>query len=701
MDGAIRSQYNQRTRKCGMKDDMIWGFMIQLGHNMWKEAPLYGEPTPETCDNYAQPYNRTDVKVWNEVTEYVAKKGANLLLIDLGEGLAYPSHPELAVKGSWSPERMKEEIARLKKLGLEAIPKLNFSACHDAWLKDYSHMVSTPEYYKVCADVIHDVCEIFCKPRFFHLGWDEERSRAQKSRRYLVERKGDLWWHDFLFTVREVEKQGVRPWIWSDKIWLAPEEFKKRMPKSVMQSPWHYDRFLHFVRNTGEMLKLDWPEPWAGGLAFKEIDEAGYDAIPCGSTWSKPWNMEAAVRFSKKHLDHSRIKGFLMAPWTRTYRPQDVTRNRDAADRLAEAKAAWSDDREDLVVYGSVAKCIDAAIAAREKEGREPVIVTPDAKPAALAPEMDFKIRDALLDIRWGATLAKGGVVNDGDATVAHTESGKTIRCVTFRDLRACPASANAVTMQVIAHRGIWDREVPQNTVESIRRAYEAGATWVETDFHHTKAGQMVCVHAEKELASYTGCSKRIVDLMPEDIETLNLGKRDGLKKSYRIPLLDQVLAVVPSNGVLQAEIKGYSPQYADIFDKAVKLAGLTEKNIVVSSFQYDALKDFRARYPKYRTVWLVELPEKDKFDVGRYIAKCKKAGFDVFCPGCNSAQCAMTQADVETVKAAGLEVRMWGVNSQADMACAKALGATGFTSNYWHKAFDWANAIGGIDLRK
>ena len=65
-------------------DDMIWGFMIQLGHNMWKEAPLYGEPTPETRDNYAQPYNRTDVKVWNEVTEYVAKKGANLLLIDLG-----------------------------------------------------------------------------------------------------------------------------------------------------------------------------------------------------------------------------------------------------------------------------------------------------------------------------------------------------------------------------------------------------------------------------------------------------------------------------------------------------------------------------------------------------------------------------------------------------------------------------------------
>ena len=50
-------------------DGMIWGFMIQLGHNMWSEEPLIGEPKPEDRDKYAQPFNRTDVKVWNEITE--------------------------------------------------------------------------------------------------------------------------------------------------------------------------------------------------------------------------------------------------------------------------------------------------------------------------------------------------------------------------------------------------------------------------------------------------------------------------------------------------------------------------------------------------------------------------------------------------------------------------------------------------------
>ena len=28
-------------------DGMIWGFMIQLGHNMWRESPLFGDPEPE------------------------------------------------------------------------------------------------------------------------------------------------------------------------------------------------------------------------------------------------------------------------------------------------------------------------------------------------------------------------------------------------------------------------------------------------------------------------------------------------------------------------------------------------------------------------------------------------------------------------------------------------------------------------------
>ena len=79
-------------------------------------------------------------------------------------------------------------------------------------------------------DLIHEVCALFDMPRFFHLGYDEETAGHQTKYSYDVVRPGELWWYDFLFFVKEVEAQGVRPWIWSDYYWNHPEEFLNRIP---------------------------------------------------------------------------------------------------------------------------------------------------------------------------------------------------------------------------------------------------------------------------------------------------------------------------------------------------------------------------------------------------------------------------------------------------------------------------------------
>ena len=343
---------------------MTWGLMVQLGHNMWGEG---------------EDHNRTDRKLWNEVTELAAKKGVNMLLIDLGEGMVYPSHPELAVKGSWTPDEMKEELARLRRLGLEPIPKLNFSASHDAWLKEYSRMLSTPEYYKVCADVIRDVCEIFGRPRLFHLGWDEEKFIAQKNSRLAVVRQGDLWWHDFLFTAKEVEKNGSRAWIWSDQNWKHHGDFLKRMPHSVMQSNWHYFYLQHMVRNDREINKLDWPEPWAGPLGFLELEEAKYDQIPCASNYKVPMNLEIVVKFCKEHVVRERIKGFLMAPWAGTYGEKNRAKLLEACSLVENARRIWEGDERDVVIYGATPAGIAAAVQAR-KMGLEPILLEPTSR---------------------------------------------------------------------------------------------------------------------------------------------------------------------------------------------------------------------------------------------------------------------------------------------------------------------------------
>ena len=145
------------------KENIMWALLVHLGYRMWGDDKK-GTKLPDRlfCDD----------TVWRKVIERMAEVGMNTAVVDVGEGIVLPSHPELSVKGSWTPEKMRKEIEFMKAHGIEAIPKLNFSTLHDAWLGDVQYEVSTPRYYQVCAEVIKDVAEIFGRPRLFHIGMD-------------------------------------------------------------------------------------------------------------------------------------------------------------------------------------------------------------------------------------------------------------------------------------------------------------------------------------------------------------------------------------------------------------------------------------------------------------------------------------------------------------------------------------------------
>ena len=215
-------------------------------------------------------------------------------------------------------------MRRLRTLGVEAIPNLNFSTTHDAWLKEYGHMVSTPEYYRVCSDVIGDLMEIFDHPRLFHIGMEEESSpKMQRGMSYMCLRQGDLWWHDFSFLVKEVEKRGARAWTWTDFADFRerlPELFAK-MPKAVLQSPCFY----------GLGVDVDKPFKYAHErkrLEFMmELDRHGYDQYPVGTTWRPSYyakdenndmNVNRLAKFCVRRLSKERLKGVMMAPWVFT-----------------------------------------------------------------------------------------------------------------------------------------------------------------------------------------------------------------------------------------------------------------------------------------------------------------------------------------------------------------------------------------------
>jgi hypothetical protein len=268
---------------------------------------------------------RFDEKTWRSLTARMVAVGMNMVVIDLGEAIQYPSHPELWVESSWEIGRFRKELARLRAMGLEPIPKLNFSATHDAWLKEYSRMLSTPEYYRVCADLVCDVCEIFDHPHLMHLGYDEESYTHQKDFRFCAMRQGELWWHDFLFIAREVERRGTRPWIWSDYVWQHREEFFNRMPKSVMQSNWHYDGEFDFSKISKSRA--------ARIRIYEDFDKAGFDQIPTGSNWACDTNFASTVKYCRRVCSPERLKGFLMTTWLFTL-PQWEKKNLEAIDQV-------------------------------------------------------------------------------------------------------------------------------------------------------------------------------------------------------------------------------------------------------------------------------------------------------------------------------------------------------------------------------
>lgn len=323
---AARAVAQESTTATAEGKAMIWGNLLHLGYNMWCD---WDNPLNKTPFTNASPVLRFDQNLWDEIIDKMAASGMTMVVIDLGEGVKYDSHPELAVEGSWTPEKLRAELKKIRDKGLEPIPKLNFSATHDTWLGPYHRCVSTDTYYGVCRDVIAEAAALFDQPRFFHLGMDEETAGHQSRHEYAVIRQYDLWWKDFLFLVDEVEKAGCRPWIWSDYIWEHKDVFLKRMPKSVVQSNWYYStKFDTSVRYVE---------------AFHDLIEAGYDQIPTGSNWSHAENFGLLVDYCRQHIPADKLLGFLQTPWKPTVEDPDCRRRHmEAIDQVAQAKAKMS-----------------------------------------------------------------------------------------------------------------------------------------------------------------------------------------------------------------------------------------------------------------------------------------------------------------------------------------------------------------------
>ncbi len=321
--------------------DKKWTLMVYLSSNQW--GTVFSEL------NF-------DEEMWDWILEEAPKSGFNHILLDVGDGIQYHSHPEVSTKGAWSHRRVHKELARCREKGLTVIPKLNFSSFHCNWLKQYARMISSDIYYKVAADLIREVYDVFEKPEYIHIGMDEEDINMAKNREYAICRHGELYWHDLRYLVDSVTDTGAKAAIWYDAAFVKPEEYRRRFETDeILLCPWYYwsldpakfTKMKDFpFKGQFDHLGLDVIEDLPRLKNFRELGIAfakeGQTYLPTSNP-NMPNNVYEFMKYMTAAPDE-RILGHIVAPWRHTVL-ESKPNFENALAKFVEAKAELYPDK--------------------------------------------------------------------------------------------------------------------------------------------------------------------------------------------------------------------------------------------------------------------------------------------------------------------------------------------------------------------
>lgn len=100
-----------------------------------------------------------------------------------------------------------------------------------------------------------------------------------------------------------------------------------------------------------------------------------------------------------------------------------------------------------------------------------------------------------------------------------------------------------------VAHRGLHEEGVPENSLAAFRRARDAGFA-IETDVRLTQEGEVVAFH-DGTLLRACGVDKKVEDCTLEQLRALRLFQTDE-----QIPTLNELLTLVNGRVPLLIEIK-------------------------------------------------------------------------------------------------------------------------------------------------
>jgi len=221
--------------------------------------------------------------------------------------------------------------------------------------------------------------------------------------------------------------------------------------------------------------------------------------------------------------------------------------------------------------------------------------------------------------------------------------------------IASCNLSAQQVTY--VAHRGA-SHLAPENTLASIRLAWELGAPAAECDIMLTRDKQVVLFH-DKKGGRLTGHDFVVKETDYTQIKDYTILLKETNLPEYSaetIPLLSEVLETIPDNRTLVIEIKT-GPEILPYMEKVIANHWKTG-NIAFIAFGFETILATKAIFPDIPCYYLgqdanskfkqIKASFLDGVDLNhriinkKLVKKFNRAGKDVWCWTVNDPEIAI-----------------------------------------------------------
>jgi glycerophosphoryl diester phosphodiesterase len=162
---------------------------------------------------------------------------------------------------------------------------------------------------------------------------------------------------------------------------------------------------------------------------------------------------------------------------------------------------------------------------------------------------------------------------------------------------------SQASAQNIVAHRGA-SYDAPENTVASMKLAFEQGADGVEADFYLTSDGHIVCNH-DKDTERTAGVKHVIVETPLEVLRKLDVGSWKNEKyRGEKMPTFAEIAAVIPSDKKFIIELK-VGPEIVAPLKEALAKTDLRDEQILIICFNEKTVAECKKVLPNLKCHWL------------------------------------------------------------------------------------------------